>query len=211
MNKADEIATEEEKPKPTVDCITETEFPNLNFLQELKGLFIRQEFEKYELITGFETENRFRLFTYDGNMMLTAKENSGLLRRINLGKYRSMEINVENMNGVEVLRFERDVPMFSCLFPCCFLQTLEVFSGRSFIGSVEKIPNCMNFNFKIRDENGIAIMKIKGPSCFKEFSSCFQNVDFRIFSLETKKEVGYSSELNRKKKLFVLFFYRFVS
>ena len=145
--------------------------------------------------TGFETEKRFRLFTYDGNMMLTAKENSGLLRRINLSKYRSMEINVENMNRVEVLRFERDVPMFSCLFPCCFLQTLEVFSGRCFIGSVEKIPNCINFNFKIRDENGVAIMKIKGPSCFKEFSSCFQNVDFGIFSLETQKEVGHSSEL----------------
>ena len=209
MNKADEVATEEEKP--TVDCITEAEFPNLHFLQELKGLFIRQEFEKYELITGFETENRYRLFTDDGNMMLTAKENSGLLRRINLGKYRSMEINVENMNGVEVLRFERDVPMFSCLFPCCFLQTLEVFSGRCFIGSVEKIPSCLNFNFKIRDENGVAIMKIKGPSCFKEFSSCFQNVDFRIFSLETKKEVGYSWELKRKKKLFIFFFYRFVS
>ena len=189
MNPADEVATEEVNLNPPV-CTTETELPNLQFLQELKGLFIRQEFEKYELITGFETENRYGLFTEDGNKLLTAKENSGLLRRINLGKYRSMEISVENREGDGVLRFERDVPMFSCLFPCCFLQTLEVFSGRSFIGSVEKIPNCINFNFKIRDEKGVAILKIKGPNCFNKFSSCFKNVDFRIVSLETQKEVS---------------------
>ena len=186
MNPAEEVATEE--AKPPVDA-KETELPNLQFLQELKGLYIRQEFEKYELITGFETENRYGLFTEEGTKILIAKENSGLLRRINFGKYRSMEISVENREGDEVLRFERDVPMFSCLFPCCFLQNLEVFSGRNFLGSVEKIPNCRNFNFKIRDENGVAIMKIKGPSCFNKLSSCFKNVDFRIISLETQKQV----------------------
>ena len=165
------------------------EDPNLQFLQELKGLCIRQEFEKHELLTGFETENRYRLFTEDGKEILIAKENSGLLSRINLGKYRSMEISVEKSDGEQVLRFDRDVPMFSCLFPCCFLQTLEVFSGKSFIGSVEKMSNWRNFNFKIRDEKGVAILKIKGPCCINQFSSCFRNVDFRIISLETQKEV----------------------
>ena len=199
MNPEDESATKEAKPQ--VDA-TEIELPNLQFLQELKGLYIRQEFEKHELITGFETENRYRLFTDDGKEILIAKENSGLLSRINLGKYRSMEISVENKEGDRVLRFERDVPMFSCLFPCCFLQTLEVFSGRSFLGSVEKIPNCRNFNFKIRDENGVAILKIKGPSCFNELSSCFKNVDFRIISLETQEQVGHSYKMKKIKICF---------
>ena len=183
MEQADEV-DQVDTPAPA------PEHPDLQFLQELKGLSIKQEFEKYELITGFETENRYRLFTDDGKEILIAKEDSGLLGRINLGKYRSMEISLEERGGKQVLRFERDVPRFSCLFPCCFLQTLEVFSGDSFIGSVEKMSHWRYFNFKIRDENGFAILKIKGPSCFSQVSSCFRNVDFRIISLETKKEVG---------------------
>ena len=174
--------------------VDQVEYPNLQFLQELNGLFIRQEFEKYELITGFETENKYRLLNVDGKEVLIATENSGLMSRINLGKYRSMEINVKKTDGEQVLRFERDVPMFSCLFPCCFLQTLEVFSGNRFIGSVEKTSNWKNFNFKIRDETGVAKLKIMGPSCLNKFSSCLQDVDFRIVSIETQKEVPMMNE-----------------
>ena len=194
MNQAEEEVT-------PVDT---TEHPNLQFLEELKGLYIRQEFERHELITGFETENRYRLFSDEGKELLIAKENSGLLSRINLGKYRSMEINVENIAGEQVLRFDRDVPMFSCLLPCCFLQTLEVFSGRSFIGSVEKMSNWRKFSFKIRDEKGVAILAIKGPSCTNQISSCFRNVDFRIFSLETKKEVGKEKKKEDNVKISLL-------
>ena len=119
VSNSQDSRTEKMNPVEEVNPVVDSEEdPNLQFLQELKGLCIRQEFEKHELVTGFETENRYRLFTDDGKEILIAKENSGLLSRINLGKYRSMEISVEKGDGEQVLRFDRDVPMFSCLFPC---------------------------------------------------------------------------------------------
>ena len=167
---------------------------HLDILDNLESLYVKQEFEQMELITGFETRNKYGIFTSDGIEIFVAEEYSEFVSRICLGKYRSMDIRVEDKRGTEVLQIEREVPVYYCLFPfCCFQETFDVFSGGRFIGSVE-IDSFLKLSFKVKDEMGKSILMIKGMSCLYWFSSCFKNVEFQIYSIETEEEIGIISK-----------------
>ena len=118
---------------------------HLDILDNLESIFVKQEFEQVELITGFETRNKYGIFTSDGIEIFVAEEYSEFVRRICLGKYRSMDIRVEDKRGTEVLQIEREVPVYYCLFPfCCFHET-SLCDDSDYIGCSHFIFVCFTY------------------------------------------------------------------
>ena len=175
-----------EEPEPiTEECVCSPHVHGLELLKNLERLNVKQKFEDMELITGFETRNIYGIST-DNEEIWVAREYSCLVNRIFLGRYRSMEIGVEDEEGREVLRFVRKVPLLACLLPFCFPESFEVFTGGERIGSVEKFSG-FHQSFKIKDARGDPVLQIFG-SCSFWLGSCFKNLDYRIHSAEG--EVG---------------------
>lgn len=169
------------------NCLSE----GLQVLCNLESLHIKQRIEKLELITGFETKNKYGVYN-EQEEIYVAQEYSVLLRRICLGKYRSMEIVVEDLTGREALRLQRNVPLTAFLCPFVFPETFEVFTSREKIGSVEKF-SALRQVFEIKDETGHRVLKIKGSWSFW-CGSCFQNLHYKIYSCKTGEEVGIISK-----------------
>ena len=67
-------------------------------------LTVSQQAEALQIITGLETENRYRIVDESGEPILFAYEESGFMSRQFLAGRRPMTINVVDREGTRVLK-----------------------------------------------------------------------------------------------------------
>ena len=97
----------------------------LEYLAQLDQLLIKQKVEVLEVMTGFETANKYKVLNSLGQEIYKAKEQSNCCARNCCGANRSFGMELKDAMGNEVIHLERPLRCTSCLFPCC-LQVLEV-------------------------------------------------------------------------------------
>jgi len=95
-----------------------------------------------------------------------------------------------NFGLIRNVTFFRPLRCDSCWFPCC-LQTLEVTSSGTRLGSVDQMWSICKPYYKIRDANGNTVLKIVGPFC--TFSMC-GDVTFDVLSKDESTQVGKISK-----------------
>ena len=157
----------------------------LESLANVDHLMIKQEVEVLEVITGFETVNKYTVFDQTGQKIFSAVEDSSLCSRLCLGSLRSFSMIISDTQGQEVVHLVRP-------FNCC-MQELEVQSPPgTVIGYVKEPRFCTLYpEFIIQDELGETILTVAGPLCA---SKCFGDVDFvvrdsghEVFTFNEKK------------------------
>ena len=138
----------------------------LDFLKNLSEIYVQQEVELLELLTHFETENKYKIIDPNsGTEILAAKEETECCNRNCLGRCRSADIVITNPLGVEVLHLTRFLRMKSCCFPCC-LQKMEVYyPPGNLIGNIKQKWSFCNPTLVIEDTKGNSLFKIVGPAC----------------------------------------------
>ncbi|RWS25586.1 phospholipid scramblase 1-like protein, partial [Leptotrombidium deliense] len=110
------------KPLPT-DTGNSNCPPGLEGLLDLNCVYIVQYLEVVELITGFETKNRYIIRDVQGQNVLFAMENSSICCRLCCGQFRRFSMHYYNATRKEVLYCER--PFRNRM--CCMLQEMDVF------------------------------------------------------------------------------------
>ena len=135
-------------------------------IENLKEIVVQQNLELMEAITGFETENEYKLFDPRTNQQIfSARENSGCCNRNCFGDCRHAEISIYNKNNDEIMRFIRHLRMQSCCFPCC-LQKMEIHCPPgNVIGTVNQVWGLCRASLDVKDENDVSCFKIVAPSC----------------------------------------------
>nr|AAL48557.1 RE03306p [Drosophila melanogaster] len=89
----------------------------LEYLTALDQLLVSQKIEKLELLTGFETKNRFKVKNSLGQNVYFAYEESDCCTRNMLGRSRPFEMKILDNFQNEVLHLYRP---FKCDILCCF-------------------------------------------------------------------------------------------
>ena len=97
----------------------------LEYLAQLDQLLVKQKVEVLEVMTGFETANKYKVLNSLGQEIYKAKEQSNCCARNCCGASRSFGMELKDAMGNEVIHLERPLRCTSCLCPCC-LQILEV-------------------------------------------------------------------------------------
>ncbi|EFN63314.1 Phospholipid scramblase 2 [Camponotus floridanus] len=161
-----------------------TYLPGLQYLMELDYLFVNQKIELLQVFTGWETKNRYAVTDIRGETVFYVAEESSICWRLCLGKYRSCEFSVYDRDRREILRMIRPFRCDSCCCPC-YLQTLEVYSGNTLLGSVTQEWSLWRPIFYIRDASGQPVLMIKGPI----IRFCIE-VNFKVKSIDDKHRVG---------------------
>jgi len=159
----------------------------LEYLTALDQLLVSQKIEKLELITGFESKNRFKVKNSLGQNVYFAYEESDCCTRNMLGRSRPFEMKILDNFQNEVLHLYRP---FKCDVLCCFpscMNAVEVSAPPGqVIGSVEQVCTFMRPKFNIKNTFGDIVLQIEGPICPIK---CFSDTNFKVSRRPTS---GYS-------------------
>ncbi|XP_077149074.1 phospholipid scramblase 1-like [Ranitomeya variabilis] len=165
--------------------------PGVEYLSQIDQLIIHQQTELLEVITGFETNNKYEIKNSMGQRVYFAAEENSWCNRYFWGGARSFVIVITDNRGQEIMRLLRPLRCTCCLTPCC-LQKLEVQSPPGItIGYV--IQNWHPFlpKFTIQNERHENVLRIVGP-CLT--CSCCSDINFMVKSVDEIFEVGRISK-----------------
>ncbi|KAL3310550.1 hypothetical protein Ciccas_010886 [Cichlidogyrus casuarinus] len=97
--------------------------PGLEYLAFIDELLIHQQVELFEVFTGWETKNRYKIKNSVGQQVFFASEESGMCSRQCCGHQRSFIVHITDNRGVEVARVIRQMKLLPlaccCLFHLC--------------------------------------------------------------------------------------------
>ena len=97
----------------------------LEYLAQLDQLIVKQQIEVLEIISGFETQNKYKIMNAMGEDVFFAKEESTCCSRWWCGSIRNFEMAICDNSGHEVIHLDRPYRCQGCLCFCC-LQEMEV-------------------------------------------------------------------------------------
>jgi uncharacterized protein YxjI len=129
----------------------------LDELTSIPGLVVHQQKEWGEILTGFETRNRYAIADVAGRSLYLAAEESGsLLLRWFLKALRPFTIVVLTDDGRTVLRIERPFRFY--------FHRVEVFDaqGRS-LGVIERKFALLRRIYEVRGGSGREALQLFGP------------------------------------------------
>ncbi|XP_043926049.1 phospholipid scramblase 2-like [Protopterus annectens] len=169
-------------PPPSPDCP-----PGLEYLSQIDQLLVHQQIELLEILTGFETNNKYEIKNSMGQRVYFAAEENDCCTRNCCGPGRPFSMKIIDNTGREVISLNRPCRCSSCLFPCC-LQELEVQAPPGVtVGYVAQQWHPCLPKFSIQNERKEDMLKITGPCVV---CSCCSDIDFEVKSLDETSVVG---------------------
>uniref|UniRef100_A0A8C3YL15 Phospholipid scramblase n=1 Tax=Catagonus wagneri TaxID=51154 RepID=A0A8C3YL15_9CETA len=173
-------------PPPPANCP-----PGLAYLTQVDQLLIHQQIELLEVLTGFETNNKYEIKNSLGQRIYFAAEDTDCCTRNCCGPSRPFTMRIIDNMGQEVITLERPLRCTSCCFPCC-LQEIEIQAPPGIpVGYVTQTWHPCLPKFTIQNERREDVLKITGPCVV---CSCCADIDFEIKSLDDKHVVGKISK-----------------
>ncbi|KAK9403008.1 phospholipid scramblase 1-like [Crotalus adamanteus] len=152
---------------------------------------IYQKYEILELITSFETANKYEVRNRLGEMVYFAREENNFCVRNCLGTLRPFTMVISNNVGQQVIHLVRPFRCDGCCCPCC-LQELEIQAPPGLpVGYLQQLWHPFLPKFVIQNEAHRDVLKIIGPFIT---SACFGNVVFEVTALDEKTSVGKISK-----------------
>uniref|UniRef100_A0A1I8F3X7 Phospholipid scramblase n=1 Tax=Macrostomum lignano TaxID=282301 RepID=A0A1I8F3X7_9PLAT len=136
----------------------------LEYLSQLDQLIIKQKKETFEVISGFEMQNRYSVQNSTGQQVFFARESSDNCVRQCCGPQRSFELFVEDYQGNEVLRISRPYKCVCChqvcsCANCCFDESRR---QGCYIGRVVQAYGGCRPVYQIKDEADATVL-VGGP------------------------------------------------
>ncbi|VFV20313.1 phospholipid scramblase 1 [Lynx pardinus] len=164
--------------------------PGLEYLSQIDQILVHQQIELLEVITGFETNNKYEIKNSFGQIY-SAAEDTDCCTRNCCGASRPFTMRIIDNMGQEAITLERPLRCDSRCCPCC-LQEIEVHAPpRVPVGYVTQTRHPCLPRFTIQNERREDALKVIGPcvGC-----SCCADVDFEIKSLDEETTVGKISK-----------------
>ncbi|XP_053638581.1 phospholipid scramblase 1-like [Cherax quadricarinatus] len=166
-------------------------YPGLENLAQMDQVFIKQQFEVFEILSGCEMNNKYALKDSRGQQFMMAREDTDCCTRQCCGPARAFEMGLFDNQEQEILHLSRPYKCSSCCCPCC-LQTLEVScpSTGATLGSIHQewgFCTPMSGKFSVKNISDDTLLTIQGPCCAV---GCGSDVVFKVLTDDGSSEVG---------------------
>ncbi len=126
-------------------------------LQSIGGLTVSQKKEWGEILSGFETKNKYVVLDETGRELYLAMEKGGsFFLRTFLKALRPFEIVIMSHDGQVVLRIKRPFRFY--------FHEVEVLDAHGrVLGTIKRRFACLHRHYAVMDENGRKIYELFGP------------------------------------------------
>ncbi|XP_013922292.1 PREDICTED: phospholipid scramblase 1-like [Thamnophis sirtalis] len=174
--------------------------PGLEYLSQMDQVIVDQQPELMEMISGYESCNKYEVKNPTGQWIYFAVEENDDYNLYRYGTARSFIIKLFDSTNQPVMQLSRNFHCICCCFPCiCCLQKLEVQAPLgTVIGYVKQKYYVCTPRFVIQNEAGENIVKLVGPNLC---NVRFRDVPFEIIPLNQKSAIG---KIIRKWKGFAI-------
>ncbi|XP_034340476.1 phospholipid scramblase 1 [Arvicanthis niloticus] len=173
-------------PPPPLNCP-----PGLEYLTQIDQILVHQQIELLEVLTGFETNNKYEIKNSLGQRVYFAVEDTDCCTRNCCGASRPFTLRILDNLGREVMTLERPLRCSSCCFPCC-LQEIEIQAPPGVpVGYVTQTWHPCLPKFTLQNEKKEDVLKVVGPCVV---CSCCSDIDFELKSLDEESVVGKISK-----------------
>jgi uncharacterized protein YxjI len=155
-------------------------------LAGLDGLVVSQKKEWGEILTGFETRNRYAVLDTSGRPLYTAGEEGGsFLARVFLKAMRPFHVMVRSPDARVVIEVERPFRFF--------FHLARIYDGkRKLLGTVERRFTLLRRVYSVLDRSGNEVCQLFGP-ILHPWTFEIRRGD-RVFGKITKKWSGLLKE-----------------
>jgi len=168
--------------------------PGLEYLTLLDQIVIKQQVELLEVLTGFETRNRYRMLNSMGQQCYFAKEDSACCHRQCCGGGRGFKMRITDNANQEVLLIDRP---FKCCAGCCWFANTDCCSMELTIfdsqgqtcGHVRQQRSGCVPHYLLFDANMQELGRIRGI-CSRMCCPCCRDVPFPITTPDENVEIG---------------------
>ena len=128
----------------------------MNALDSANTLVVSQKKEWGEILSGFETKNRYVVLSEMGNELYYAAEKSSFLLRMFLKALRPFEIIVARTDGSTVLKLERPFRFY--------FHKMDVRDAPGkLLGTIEREFSLLRRLYRITNSMGMEICRLYGP------------------------------------------------
>lgn len=128
----------------------------MNALDSANTLVVSQKKEWGEILSGFETKNRYVVLSEMGNELYYAAEKSSLLLRLFLKALRPFEIIVARPDGSTVLNLQRPFRFY--------FHKMDVRDAHGkLLGTIEREFSLLRRLYRITNSTGMEICRLYGP------------------------------------------------
>ena len=125
-------------------------------LQNLDTLVVKQQKEWAEVITGFETKNRYAVMDTSGQELYWAAEESSFVFRNFLSSYRPFTIHVDSKTGGQGVKFKKKFAFY--------YHTMEVLdSNEALLGTIKRKFTWFSKEYAVFDSSGRQVYTVHGP------------------------------------------------
>lgn len=161
----------------------------LEYLSQIDQLLVHQQVELFEMITGWETSNKYQIKNSLGQQVYFAGEESDACGRLCCGAQRGFVMHITDNFGAEVIRATRH---FKCCagcnccanIDCCAMELhIEAPVGQ-ICGYAKQTRSCITPHFVILDANRQPVFNVIGPMCICQGPCCTKDQEFKIFTLQ---------------------------
>nr|XP_033780399.1 phospholipid scramblase 2-like [Geotrypetes seraphini]XP_033780401.1 phospholipid scramblase 2-like [Geotrypetes seraphini] len=161
--------------------------PGLEYLTQIDQILIHQIVEMVEVLTGFETNNKYEIRNSMGQQIFFAQEDTDCCTRNCWGSLRPFNMQITDNAGREIIHVYRPLKCGSCCFPCC-LQKMEVQSPPGVpIGYIVQNWHMWKGKFSVQNAAGETVLKVIGPCCT---CRCCADVNFEVTTADESQMVG---------------------
>lgn len=156
-------------------------------LNGLDAIAVKQKKEWGEILTGWETRNRYGVMTGQGMEICLAVEEPGMfLSRMFLSSWRPFNMSISSPDGTPILKLKRP---FRWIF---HEVSVSAASGET-LGTVRREFDWFRRIYDVFDPNGMPLLKIVGPFFHPWTFNVFQG-DHQIGRI-SKKWSGLGKEM----------------
>ncbi|KAL6039942.1 hypothetical protein STEG23_016888 [Scotinomys teguina] len=158
---------------------------------QIDQILVHQQIELLEVLTGFETNNKYEIKNSLGQRVYFAVEDTDCCTRNCCGAARPFTLRILDNLGQEVMTLERPLRCSSCCFPCC-LQEVEIQAPPGVpVGYVTQTWHPCLPKFTLQNEKKQDVLKVVGPCVV---CTCCSDIDFELKSLDEGSVVGKISK-----------------
>lgn len=139
--------------------------PGLEYLSQLDQLLVKQTMEMFEMFTGFETSNKYKVLNSMGQECYKAVEESDFCSRQFCGPSRSFKVHIKDHTGRAVLEVDRPFvcAVLPCLSSCRFEMSIKAPISGETLGYIKQDFFCCEPKFSVYDKDDNKVFIINGP------------------------------------------------
>jgi len=161
----------------------------LEYLSTLSSVHVHQVFDTFEVLTGWERNNKYNILNDNEQQFFLAKEDTDCCTRQFLGAQRPFTMNITTMDGRDVIQVDRPWRCQGALC-CCHLQEMTIMSPPgTVVGYVRERHTWCRPELWIENANGERIFDIVGENCCAVYCRC-GDISFKVLSAVDNSEVG---------------------